>query len=313
MIYVFYQWELDIRLYELRCAGTSVKLEPQVFNVLAYLIQHRDHVVPRQELLVRLWPNQFIGDSALERCIMAARKAVGDSGSAQRVIKTLHRRGYRFVAPVQEYRPNPPGMSLTHGTETVRTAMQPHENKLVTVLCSTLANGLTLSEAHGLEAKAHLVDRFFHLALSEVQGCEGSIIQFMIDGFLALFGDSTASEDHALRALQAAVRLQLRLRQYQPDVEESSGRLAARMGLHTGQVVRKRIGTERRMIYIDVADTMQIAVNLQYYTDPCTILISETTYGLIGSKANLEDCLKNYPHGLIFYADQEKIFPLRDM
>ncbi len=84
------------------------------------------------------------------------------------------------------------------------------------------------------------------------------------------------------------------------------------MGLHTGHVVRRRIGTEQHMIYIEVADTMQIAVNMQYSTDPCTILISETTYGLIGSKANLEECLKHSPHGLIFYADQERIFPLID-
>jgi DNA-binding winged helix-turn-helix (wHTH) protein len=70
-------------------------------NVLAYLIQHRDRVVTKQELFEHLWPEQFISEAVLSYCIMAARKAVGDSGRAQRVIKTLHDRGYRFVPTLE--------------------------------------------------------------------------------------------------------------------------------------------------------------------------------------------------------------------
>jgi class 3 adenylate cyclase/DNA-binding winged helix-turn-helix (wHTH) protein len=109
MTYVFGDYELDIRLYELRCAGTPIKLEPRVFNVLVYLVQHRDQLVTKQELFDHLWPDQFVGDAALERCIRAARQAVGDSGRTQRLIKTLHSRGYRFVAAVEERILDPPG------------------------------------------------------------------------------------------------------------------------------------------------------------------------------------------------------------
>ena len=102
MLYAFGDYELDMQRYELRCAGKLLKIEPQVFNVLAYLIQQRHRTVTRQELLEHLWPEQYISDAVLSYCIMAARKAVGDSGRVQRVIKTVHGRGFRFVALLQE-------------------------------------------------------------------------------------------------------------------------------------------------------------------------------------------------------------------
>jgi DNA-binding winged helix-turn-helix (wHTH) protein/predicted ATPase len=102
MIYSFDAYELDLQRYELRYAGKLVKLEPQVFNVLAYLIQHRDRVVTKQELLERLWPGRFVTEATLTSRLMVARKAIGDRGRGQRLIQTLHGRGYRFVAPVEE-------------------------------------------------------------------------------------------------------------------------------------------------------------------------------------------------------------------
>ncbi len=86
MIYMFGEWELDLELYELRCAEKPVRLQPKVFNVLAYLLKHRHRVVSKQELLSSLWSSQFISDSALERCIMMARKAIGDTRDQQRLI-----------------------------------------------------------------------------------------------------------------------------------------------------------------------------------------------------------------------------------
>ncbi len=101
-IYSFGEWQLDTRLYELRCAGKLLKLEPKAFDVLLYLIEHRDRVVSNEELVEHVWAGQFIGDAALIRCIVAARRTIGDSGRVQRCIKTLRNRGYRFVALVEE-------------------------------------------------------------------------------------------------------------------------------------------------------------------------------------------------------------------
>jgi DNA-binding winged helix-turn-helix (wHTH) protein len=102
MIYRFGDCELDDQRYELRRAGVPCHLEPQVFEVLAYLVRHRDRVVPRSELLDQIWGSRFVTDSALASRVKAARRAVGDSGRAQGVIRTVHGRGYRFLAPVQE-------------------------------------------------------------------------------------------------------------------------------------------------------------------------------------------------------------------
>src|SRR5918999_370208 len=102
MRYVFGDYLLDTQRYELSYRNQPIKLRPKVFHVLSYLIAHRDRVVSKDELLDQVWPNQFIGDGSLNACLMAVRKAVGDNGHAQRCIQTLHGRGYRFIANVQE-------------------------------------------------------------------------------------------------------------------------------------------------------------------------------------------------------------------
>lgn len=99
-IFDFDGFELDTALYELRRDGEPVALEPQVFTVLAYLVEHRDRVVTKNELIDHVWPERFISEAALTSRLMAARRAIGDSGQEQRYIRTLHGRGYRFVADV---------------------------------------------------------------------------------------------------------------------------------------------------------------------------------------------------------------------
>lgn len=101
MIYAFGPFELDTRVFELRHRGAVVAVEPQVFNVLAYLAEHRDRLVSKEELLEKLWPDRFVAETTLTSRLKAARKAVGDDGKAQNVIRTVHGRGYRFVADVR--------------------------------------------------------------------------------------------------------------------------------------------------------------------------------------------------------------------
>jgi DNA-binding winged helix-turn-helix (wHTH) protein/predicted ATPase len=105
VIYRVGDCELDERRQELRRGGDPCHLEPQVFAVLAYLVRHRDRMVTRTELLDEIWGSRFVTDSALASRVKAARRAVGDSGRDQRVIRTLHGRGYRFLAPVTEQPP----------------------------------------------------------------------------------------------------------------------------------------------------------------------------------------------------------------
>ncbi len=93
--------ELDTLLFELRRGDQRVPLEPQAFDVLVYLVSHRDRVVPKDELMDAIWGNRFVTETAVTSRIKQARKALGDDGQAQRLIRTIHGRGYRFVAPVE--------------------------------------------------------------------------------------------------------------------------------------------------------------------------------------------------------------------
>jgi DNA-binding winged helix-turn-helix (wHTH) protein len=100
MTYTFGNHELDTARFELRREGVALHVEPQVFDLLVYLIERRDRVVRKHELLDGVWADRLVCDATVSHCIMCARKAVDDDGRRQRVIRTLHRRGYRFVAPV---------------------------------------------------------------------------------------------------------------------------------------------------------------------------------------------------------------------
>src|SRR5262245_3924224 len=102
MVFTFEQCQLDPARFELRRAGTAVHVEPQVFEVLVYLVTHRDRVVTKAELLDSVWGDRFVSDSALTSRLKAARKAIGDDGRDQRLIATVHGVGYRFVGPVRD-------------------------------------------------------------------------------------------------------------------------------------------------------------------------------------------------------------------
>ncbi|HEU4721566.1 MAG TPA: alpha/beta fold hydrolase [Gemmatimonadaceae bacterium] len=102
VIYSFGEYELDTRLHELRRAGERLHVEPQVFDVLAHLFASRDRLVTKDELLDRVWGHRYVAPTTLNSRIKHARQAVGDDGTAQRVIRTVHGLGFRVVAHVVE-------------------------------------------------------------------------------------------------------------------------------------------------------------------------------------------------------------------
>jgi class 3 adenylate cyclase/DNA-binding winged helix-turn-helix (wHTH) protein len=116
MLYSFDDYTLDAEHYELHQAGRGVRLAARVFNLLAYLVQHPGRIVTNEELKEQLWPKrEAVGESSLSNAVAQARKALGDTGQVQRYIQTVHRRGYRFVAPVTARPPgaaNPPAAPI---------------------------------------------------------------------------------------------------------------------------------------------------------------------------------------------------------
>jgi DNA-binding response OmpR family regulator len=100
MIYRFGTYELDGQRGELRCASQPVAVEPKVFDVLLYLLEHRDHVITKEELFKHCWPETYVSEAALTRCLAKVRKTVQPEQANSPMIKTVYGRGYCFVAPV---------------------------------------------------------------------------------------------------------------------------------------------------------------------------------------------------------------------
>jgi DNA-binding winged helix-turn-helix (wHTH) protein len=102
LLFWFDDFLLDTERRELKRARTLVSIEPQVFDLLTYLIRNRDRVVTKDDMLAAVWDGRLVSESALTTRINAARTAIGDSGRVQRFIKTLPRKGLRFVKDVRE-------------------------------------------------------------------------------------------------------------------------------------------------------------------------------------------------------------------
>jgi TolB-like protein/cytochrome c-type biogenesis protein CcmH/NrfG len=100
MILNFGDCTIDIERRELRRADAPVHVEPQVFDLLIYLVENRERVVSKDDIFATVWSGRIVSDSTLTSRINAARKAVGDSGGEQRLIRTVPRKGIRFVGAV---------------------------------------------------------------------------------------------------------------------------------------------------------------------------------------------------------------------
>ena len=100
MLFSFEDFTLDSERRELRAGGTIVPIEPQVFDLLVCLIENRDRVVSKDDLIASVWSGRIVSDSTMDSRINAVRKALGDSGKKQRLIQTIARKGIRFVGDV---------------------------------------------------------------------------------------------------------------------------------------------------------------------------------------------------------------------
>jgi predicted ATPase/DNA-binding winged helix-turn-helix (wHTH) protein/class 3 adenylate cyclase len=323
MRYVFGDYSLDTQRYELRRAGELISLGPQVFDVLAYLVVQRDRVVSRDELFTRLWPEQFVTDDALGRCIRAARRALEDRPEAPRYIATSRGRGYRFIAPVQEQphgppedgrltmvpaqsslpplsaagrEGSPPPVSVPTGSgelpglsEELRPPALAGEYKPVTVLCGGLADALALAMRLGPEAMHRHMQTVFALVHQVLHLYGGSLIEFGGEGFVALFGAPEAQEDHAQRAVLAALELQADVAASAPDLGQAPAEpLALCIGLHTGRVVVERLGGDPPRLYTAAGETTQVALRLRQLAAPGTTLLSAATQQLVHEHVRVE-------------------------
>jgi TolB-like protein len=103
--FIFSNHVLDTSRQELSCGGEGVPIEPQVFNLLQYLVENRDRVVSKDDLFDKIWEGRIVSESTLTSRINAVRKAVGDSGKDQHLVRTIARKGFRFVGDVRVSHP----------------------------------------------------------------------------------------------------------------------------------------------------------------------------------------------------------------
>jgi len=152
----FEGFEFDSDLFELRREGEVIPIEPQVHDVLAYLLAHRDRVVTKEELLDHIWGDRFVSESALTSRIKAVRRAIGDDGTTQRLIRTVHGRGYRFVASVADGLPVP-------------TEQQPEAIAADPPWAPVLTEALAAASSRRWE---EALERFEQLPIDELEGPE---------------------------------------------------------------------------------------------------------------------------------------------
>src|SRR5262249_53341416 len=113
LLVLFGSYVLDTDRRELKRGGELVPIEPQVFDLLVYLVENRDRVVSKDDLIAAVWRGRIVSESTLTSRINAARKAVGDSGEQQKVIRTIARKGFRFVGQTRAPASPEPQATLT--------------------------------------------------------------------------------------------------------------------------------------------------------------------------------------------------------
>lgn len=175
MVYRLAGCELDGARFELRRNGEAVPVEPQVLELLLYLVVHRDRAVSRTELFEQLWRGRVVGDSALNSRIKAARAALGDDGASQEQIRTLHRTGYRYVGPVEELDDTPAALADPPAPPSPRRPPFPalrrrHAGVAAAVVCMALAAGALALLPRGNESAAVAVTAPLPAAPAEAAG-----------------------------------------------------------------------------------------------------------------------------------------------
>ena len=187
--------------------------------------------------------------------------------------------------------PSPQAYTPKHLAErvlTIRSALE-GERKQVTVLFGDIANSSYLAQQLDPEIMHQLLDQVLRLMAEAVHRYEGTVNQYLGDGLMALFGAPVALEDHAFRAVQAALTIQETIGGYSTQFQRDHGvEIRIRLGLNTGLVVVGRIGDDLRMDYTAVGNTTHLASRMQTLAEPGTILITDAVHRLVGEYVRSE-------------------------
>src|SRR2546425_4447372 len=182
----------------------------------------------------------------------------------------------RFTSP-HAYTPK----HLAEKILTSRSALE-GERKQVTVLFADLKGSMELLADRDPEEAREILDPVLELMMDAVHRYEGTVNQVMGDGIMALFGAPIAHEDHAVRACYAALRMQETVKRYAEDVRRTQGTtVRIRIGLNSGDVIVRTVGSDLRMDYTAVGQTTHLAARMEQLADPGSTLLSSHTLALV--------------------------------
>jgi DNA-binding winged helix-turn-helix (wHTH) protein len=239
MLFSFEDYVLDTGRRELRRGRAVIAVQPQVFDLLEYLISNRERVVTKDDMLDAIWGGRIVSESALTTRINAARAALGDNGEAQRLIRTLPRKGIRFVGVVRETRESSDTKVVPVTENGFKEPIVPRQERPV----SDARRQLTVASCELLHAAetARMDPEDLRDIMRAYHNCVMATSR-RHDGFLAArslanpilicFGFPIAHEDDAERAVRCGLELIA-------DVKAlaSSLPLQTRVGVATGVVV----------------------------------------------------------------------------
>ena len=303
MNYTFESCQLDIERRELKRDGELLNLRPKVFDVLALLIEQHERVVSKDELMNEVWPGRYISETTLSSSIKELRKALGDTGKEQQFIKTVHGKGFRFIADITEAQapdaPDATDATITSDSEQIEqtapeldsppspqtealeqpatTLSMASERKNVSALRCALVDADALAEQIGHEAMHYLLQDLFTTAQEIITRFDGQITQWLSDGFLALFGVPAAHEDHARRALLAAAELI----DHNRNQCEQQHQACISFGITSGDAIISGVPGNPQQYYTSLGSVMRFAETLCFNAGASRVAISTDSYHLL--------------------------------
>ena len=290
MLYQFGDCIFDTTRDELCRAGEVINATPQACVVLRYLLEHRDRVVSREEILEQCWPKSYVSEATLTSCLRRVRQAIGQTRTGSTLIKTLHRRGYRFVAEVIELAedaPAPDAVALPPISALLPDPIAVTEHRHLTVLSCTLSEAERLTQQLDPEDYHDLVQAFRATALEILTSHEGQVAQHVDNGLLVYFGYPQAREDDARQAVRSGLVLVQALGQIVLPGRAAESSVAVGVGVDSGMVlVSSGTGTSDQPA-LAVGRALTQAIQLGRRVRPGTVVIGAATAQLV---AGYFDC-----------------------
>jgi class 3 adenylate cyclase/predicted ATPase len=293
MLYFFEDFVLDPDRRELRRGNAVVAVQPQVFDLLEYLITNRDRVVSKDDILQAVWGGRIVSESALTTRINATRTAVGDDGNQQRLIRTIPRKGIRFIGAVRE-RPRPvdePAAARavietesSDGKAASHDEAVPAERRQLTIAsCELLVR--TVPATVDPEDLSEIVQSYQSCIVETTRRNKGFVAHTYGNTAVIYFGYPHAHEDDPERAVRTALELAMAV----AALNERTP-LQIRIGIATGLVVIGDLtGSGEARERSIVGETLNLAARLQGVAEPGMVVIAESTRKLLGNLFALED------------------------